>query len=355
MYVEVMGSRDYLMRFFMTRRFSFFSTIFALAMSGAAVCGEGELQRFAYHQPCMGTTYRVVLYAPDEAAATAAAAAAFERVEQIDAMMTDYDESSELMQLCAKAGGPPVKVSAEIFEVLAKAKEVHGTTRGAFDVTVGPVVKLWRKARKVNALPDPAELAKAKELVGMDNVVLDEKERTVQLRKAGMKLDFGGIAKGYAVDQALAVLRKKGFPMALVVGGGDVGLGDAPPGKEGWTVDVRPLDKSIKEPTQLLLKNAGVSTSGDEEQHLDKNGKRYSHILDPKTGKPIEGRSSVTIVAPNCTMSDALSKTGVLGAQAAVEVIDGLPRCAIYIAIEDGTIHYFESKSWKGVPKGGAR
>ena len=300
----------------------------------------------------MGTTFRVVLFARNEAEGTAAARAAFERIEQLDAMMTDYDERSEVMRLCAGAGGPAVKVSDDLFDLLTRAAEFNAKTRGAFDVTVGPVVRLWRKARAANTLPDPVELAKAQACVGMSNVILDAKERTVRLAVPGMKLDFGGIAKGYAVDQALALLKKKGVPNALVVGGGDVGVGDPPPGKDGWTVDVKPLDEHQKEPVRLLLKNAGVSTSGDAEQHLDKNGKRYSHIIDPKTGRAIEGRSSVTLVAPDCTTSDALAKSGVLGVKAAIEVIDSIPGTAIFFAIEDhGAIQYHESKSWKDVPK----
>lgn len=317
----------------------------------AASAAEPNLQRFAFNQPSMGTTYRVVLYAPDEAAATRAAQTAFDCIDRLDAMMTDYNESSELMQLCVKAGGPPVKVSDELFEILAKAVELNAKTRGAFDVTVGPVVRLWRVARKENRLPDPAEIAKARELVGCDNMVLNEKDRTVQLLKPGMKLDLGGIAKGYTVDKALDTLKQKGFASALVVGGGDVGVGDAPPGKEGWTIDIQPLDKTMQ-PVQLLLKNAGVSTSGDAEQHLDKGGKRYSHIIDPKTGQPIEGRSSVTIVAPNGTTSDGLSKIGALGVEGAIAVIDTLPGCAAFISIEekDGVKDH-ASKAWKDVPK----
>ena len=313
---------------------------------------EAELQRFAFNEPCMGTTFRVVLFAKNETEATAAARAAFDRIEELDAMMTDYDERSELMRLCAGAGGPAVKVSAEIFELLSRAATFNKATRGAFDVTVGPVVRLWRKARAGNTLPDPAELAKAKECVGMSKVVLDAKERTVQFAMPGMQLDFGGIAKGYAVDQALALLKKRGIPNALVVGGGDVGAGDPPPGKDGWTVDIKPLDENQKEPLRLVLKNAGVSTSGDAEQHLDKNGKRYSHIIDPKSGRAIEGRSSVTLVAPDCTTSDALAKSGILGVQAAIDVIDSIPSTAVFFAIEEqGHIHYYESRSWAAVPK----
>ncbi len=329
--------------------------ITCMGLIHAAIClaAEPNLQRFAFNQPSMGTTYRVVLYAPDEAAATQAARAAFDRIDQLDAMMTDYNDSSELMQLCAKAGGPPVKVSGELFEILAKAVELNAKTRGAFDVTVGPVVRLWRAARKENRLPDPAEIAKARELVGCDKMVLNEKNRTVQLLKPGMKLDLGGIAKGYAVDKALETLKQKGIASALVVGGGDVGVSDAPPGKEGWTIDIQPLDKTTQpQPVQLLLKNAGVSTSGDAEQHLDKGGKRYSHIIDPKTGQPLEGRSSVTVIAPNSTTSDGLAKIGALGIEGAIAVIDALPGCAAFISIEekDG-IKDRASKAWNDVPK----
>ncbi len=328
----------------------FSMTLAALAITASAA--ESEFQRFAFNLPCMGTTFRVVLFAKNESDATRAARGAFDRIEQLDAMMTDYNENSELMRLCAGAGGSAVKVSDDIFNLLLRAATFNKNTCGAFDVTVGPVVHLWRKARAENKLPDPADLAKAKECVGMSNVILDEKERTVRLARPGMKLDLGGIAKGYAVDQALLLLKKKGFPNALVVGGGDVGVGDPPPGKAGWTIDVRPLDENQKEPLRLLLKNAGVSTSGDAEQHLDKNGKRYSHIVDPKTGKAMEGRSSVTLVAPDCTTSDALAKSGILGVEAAVDVIDSLPGTAVFIAIEEnGAIKYFESKSWKDVPK----
>jgi len=326
-----------------------FLTLGCLSASAA----EPALQRFAFTQPSMGTTFRVVLFAPDQAAATAAAQAAFDRIDQLDTMFTDYDDNSELMKLCAKAGGEPVKVSEELFDILSKCVEANQRTRGGFDCTVGPVVRLWRQARKDGVPPDAAALAKAKELVGTDKMVLNAKEHTVQLLKAGMKLDLGGIGKGYAVDQALNVLKKKGFPIALVAGGGDIGMNDPPPEKEGWTVEILPLDKTKTQPTRLLLKHAGVSTSGDEEQYLEtKNGKRYSHIVDPKTGQALEGRSSVTVVAPNCTTSDGLSKVTVLGVQGAIEAIDEIPGAAVLFVIEekDG-IKEHASKAWKDVPK----
>jgi thiamine biosynthesis lipoprotein len=328
---------------------------FAYLCIAVALCEDAPaLQRFAFTEPVMGTTFRVVLYAPNEAAARIGARAAFDRIEQLDAMMTDYDENSELMKLCAKAGGPAVKVSDELFDILDKARDFNLKTQGAFDVTVGPVVRLWRKARADGKPPDPANIAKAMELVGADKLVLDPKEHTVQLLKSGMKLDLGGIAKGYAVDKALEVLKAKGFIQALVAGGGDIGLADPPPGKSGWTIDILPLDKAKRDnPVRLVLKQAGISTSGDEEQYLEAaGGKRYSHIVDPRTGKALEGRSSVTVYAPNCTSSDALAKVGVQGVEAALKTIDALPGTAVLFVVEekDG-IKEYASKAWKDVPK----
>src|SRR5205807_2426091 len=156
--------------------------------------------------------------------------AAFARVASLDASMSDYRQESELMRLCAKAGGPPVRVSDELFFVLRRAEEVSRRSDGAFDVTVGPVVRLWRRARRTQKLPDRDQLAQALARVGYKNVRLDARARTVQLLKPGMQLDLGGIAKGYAADEALKALKKHGVTRALVAAGGDVAMSGPPPG-----------------------------------------------------------------------------------------------------------------------------
>src|SRR5262249_53417322 len=151
----------------------------------------------------MGTQFKIVLYAPDDGTAAKAKQAAFERIAALDGIMSDYRPTSELMRLCQKAGGDSVKVSGDLFTVLTRAQEVADLSDGAFDVTVGPLVRLWRRARRTQQLPPADELAAAKALVGFRKVRLDAREHTVQLRQAGMQLDLGGIAKGYAADQAL--------------------------------------------------------------------------------------------------------------------------------------------------------
>src|SRR5262249_49774852 len=161
---------------------------------------EPALSRFTFTEPHMGTRFKIIVYASDERTANGAVKAAFQRIADLDGIMSDYRPASELMQLCKKAGGEPVRVSEDLFTVLARAQEVAKRSDGAFDVTVGPVVRLWRRARRTKEFPDAEELARARALVGYDKVRLDAKARTVQLTKAGMLLDLGGIGKGYAAD-----------------------------------------------------------------------------------------------------------------------------------------------------------
>lgn len=267
-----------------------------------------DLKRFAFTEPHMGTTFSVQVYAVDEATARRAAKEAFARVSELNGIMSDYLPTSELMGLCAKAGGGPVKVSGPLFEVLARAQKVAEETDGAFDVTVGPVVRLWRRARKTLRLPDPDRLKAARALVGWRMMKLDEKARTVALEKAGMQLDLGGIAKGHAADEMLRVLRKHGLSRALVSAGGDLRLGDPPPGRDGWTVAIAAVDAKKEGPRYLTLANAAVSTSGDAEQFVEIDDVRYSHIVDPRTGVGLIGRMSATVIAPDGITADSLTK-----------------------------------------------
>lgn len=276
---------------------------------GALGAWQGEpLRRFEFREPHMGTTFRIVLYASDEATAAKAAKAAFARVAELNKIMSDYLPDSELMRLCKKSGDESVAVSEDLFRILNEAEKVAVQTDGAFDVTVGPLVRLWRRARRTRTLPRPDELKRALACVDYRKVRLSANGRTVRLLLMGMLLDLGGIAKGYAADAALAVLRRHGITRALVAAGGDIAVGAAPPGTTGWEVGIAPLKEPGAAPThRLLLTNAAVSTSGDLYQAVEIAGKRYSHIVDPKTGLGLVGRRSVTVIAPNATTTDALA------------------------------------------------
>jgi thiamine biosynthesis lipoprotein len=295
-----------------------------LALQAASVlAADPALTRFEYTEPHMGTKFQLIVYAADEKTARTASVAAFARVAELDGIMSDYRPTSELMRLCDKAGGDPVKVSEELYFVLSKAQEVSKLSDGAFDVTVGPVVRLWRLARRTGRLPDPDDLKKALELVGYKNMKLDAKERTVQLLKPGMRLDLGGIAKGYAADEAIAVLKKHGIDRALVAAGGDIAVSGPPPDAEGWTIGIQPLaPEEVKTPRHLILKQGGVSTSGDAEQFVEIDGKRYSHIVDPRTGIGLLGHRSVTVVAPNGITSDSMTKVASVLGEEGLKIIE---------------------------------
>ncbi|MFL6215891.1 MAG: FAD:protein FMN transferase [Blastocatellia bacterium] len=318
---------------------------------------QTRLARYEFTEAHMGTQFRIVLYAQDEETARRASADAFNRIARLDATMSDYRETSELMTACKQAARHWVTISEDLFRVLTLSQRFARQSAGAFDVTVGPVVQLWRRARRQSELPDAKKLAAAGRLVGYTKLHLDAQRRAMRLDIEGMRLDLGGIAKGYAADAALAVLKERGITIALVAAGGDIVTSDAPPGAQGWTVAVRAL--AAQDETSmihLLLVNAAVSTSGDAEQFVEINGTRYSHIIDPRTGQPLTGRRSVTVVAANGTTSDALATTAsVLAASRALRLIDRTPHAAAHIEVIEvmatGRIITSESRRWSSIPK----
>jgi thiamine biosynthesis lipoprotein len=315
---------------------------------------DPALERFVYTEGHMGTRFKIILYAPDKKTADEAVNAAFRRIAALDRRMSDYRDDSELVQLCAKAGGDPVEVSDDLFEVLSRAHELSKRCDGAFDVTVGPLTRLWRQSRKSGKLPDKDTLDKARALVGYEKMVLDEKKHTVQLLKPGMQLDLGGIAKGYAADAALKAMKDLGCPRALVAAGGDIAVNDPPPDAEGWKIGIAPLEDPESKPKKyLILHHAGVSTSGDAEQFVEIDGKRYSHIVDPKTGLGLVGRMSVTVVAPNGTTSDSMTKVvAVLGPEKGMKIIDDTKGVSAFmIRKSDRGDESFYSERFKSLPQ----
>lgn len=294
-------------------------------------------ERFEFEEPHMGTKIRVVLYAADKDTAQAAAKAAFRKFADLEAVMSDYRNESEAMKLCTAndaAPGVPQDVSEDLAKVLAAALDVSKKSEGAFDVTVGPLSKLWRETRKAKKLPEQAVLEAALAKVGWEKLTLDGRKLT--MAQAGMRLDFGGIGKGYAAEEALAVLKKLGIESALVAASGDISVSDAPPGREGWTVDIAPLDPKDP-PRRLLLKNAAVSTSGDLFQHVEIDGVRYSHVLNPKTGLGLIGFRSATVIHKRGTYADALSKAAsILPPETAIKVIEAFSG-ETFIATKEAT------------------
>jgi thiamine biosynthesis lipoprotein len=288
------------------------------------------LARFEYTQIHMGVPVRLVVYATDENAAVNACRAAYARIRQIDDIASDYRKTSELNQLCARAATQPVKVSDDLWTLLKESQRLSQVTDGAFDITVGPLVQLWRAARKSGQMPKPDDIESAKTLVGWQKVQLNEADHAVKLAMPNMKLDLGGIAKGYAGDQAMIVLRQHGIRSALFEGGGDIVLSDAPPNAPGWRIALRYSGDNM--PKELTLANAAVSTSGDTEQFVEINGRRYSHVVNPKTGIGLTNRSMATVTAPLGIHTDGLSTALTLVGEAkANEVLKTYPGARAWV------------------------
>jgi thiamine biosynthesis lipoprotein len=298
----------------------------------------------------MGTTVRVVLYAPDAAEAGAAAAGAFARVAALDAALSDYRDDSELSRLTAAPPGVPVALGDDLFRVLDAAQSLAARTDGAFDVTVGPLSRLWRRARRQIELPSPTDLAAARAVTGWRLLTLDREKRTATTARAGMRLDPGGIAKGFAADEALAALERRGVRRALVALGGDLRLGEPPPDAAGWLVSLAGLAPDRAAPAgPLRLARCGVSTSGDAEQWVEIDGLRYSHIVDPATGLGLIGHRSVSIVAGDAMTSDMLATAvSVLSPAEGTRIVDATPGAAALVgAVTDGHETWRRSRDWK--------
>lgn len=314
----------------------------------------GNLARFEFVETHMGCAFKIVLYSTEESAARRASRAAFDRIAALDATLSDYQAESELSRLGRKAGGEPVPVSADLFDVLRVSRQFYEQTGGVLDVTIAPVGRLWRRARRDRKLPDPEKIAEARALVGADKLVLDPASRTVRLTKPGMRLDVGGIAKGYAAQAALDVLRGQGITRALVGGAGDIVVGGPPPEAEGWTIGVASLNPAESAPlTHVLLANAAISTSGDAERFVVIDGHRYSHIINPVTGMGVEDRASVTVVAPDGTTADALETSiYIMGPEKGLKLAEQMPGVAVlYVRSTPDGIKTFESARFKTIPR----
>jgi thiamine biosynthesis lipoprotein len=307
----------------------------------APPCSEQlPLQRFAYDFAAMGMKYQIVLYGPDLASVEPAVLAAEARVRELDRIMSDYHTESELSKLCDNSGpGKPVRLSPELFTVLERAQQVSRETDGAFDVTIGPVIQLWRTARRTKKLPPPELLQEARSQVGFMALRLDELSQTAELTRDGVSIDLGGIAAGYACDEVLKILKAHGLPRALIDASGDLLAGDPPPGRDGWRVAVTGVDgQTTSQDLAVMIANAAITTSGDARQFVEIDGVRYSHIVDPKTGLGLSRRSSTTVIAPTGWQADAYATAAnVLGTEAGIRWIESQLGCsALMIEVRDG-------------------
>ena len=272
-----------------------------LKLHGAPVVAQGGGHE--YRQLHLGMEVRLVLHA-DQATADAAARAAFGRIAALEQLLSDWRPTSEVRQLTDHPGAWQ-PVSAELFEVLARAVAMSRTSGGAFDPTVGPLVALWREARRTGVAPPDSAIRHARRVTGWRLIGLDSLHRRVRIDRPGMRIDLGGIAKGWILGEARTTLRAHGVTAMLLEAGGDLLLGDAPPGRPGWEVSVpTPHGDST-----LVLHDVAVSTSGPSAQHVVISGVAYSHVIDPRSGRPLTTAFETTVLHRDPATADALSTT----------------------------------------------
>lgn len=301
----------------------------ALVHADTVAAGKG-LSRYTFSRKLMGTGVDITLYAPDRASANAAANAAYVEMQRLESVMSDYPESfpdSELLQLAEHASADPAdarKVSDDLWPVLVRAVQLHEASGGAFDITAKPFTQLWRISRERGELPPQEAIDRHRPLVGIKHLHLDEENQTARLDAEGAWLDLGGIAKGYIADRGLDVIRGRGITIAQVQAGGDMSLGDAPPGLPGWPIHVADFPRDDGGVGLAFWhKDGGVSVSGDAFRFIEIAGVRYSHVVDPRTGLGVTGSRYCCVKGPSAFATDPAATIGcILDEQAFAAVLE---------------------------------
>lgn len=294
-----------------------------LALLGFAWASIGLADWHGDEQAKMGTRIQVQLWHPDRDEGERLVAAAMAEFDRIESWMSTYRPDSEISDVNRRAASEPVAVSEELFDIVARSLDVSRLTRGAFDITFDSVGYLY--AFRDGRAPSDEEIEARLDAVDYHHVLLDADAHTIAFAAEGVRINLGGIGKGYACDRAVELLRAAGVEHALVSAGGDTRLlGDRR--GQPWVVGIRDPDDGGAMVTRLALVDEAISTSGDYERYFEEDGVRYHHILDPATGRPVEGVRSVTVVGPDGTLTDALSTSVfVLGALEGIALIERLP------------------------------
>ncbi|OGW61973.1 MAG: hypothetical protein A2V83_03810 [Nitrospirae bacterium RBG_16_64_22] len=315
------------------------AVVLMLGLLTAAGCRETD-DSHRRSQYLMGTVVTITVAGLDRDDADRAMNAAFEEIRRLEGILTFFSEDSDLGRINAAAGERPVGVSAETIEVLAEARRISDRSGGAFDATIGPLVSLWGFEVKERFVPPKEEIERARTLVNWRNMAVDPELGTVRLERRGMKVDLGGIAKGYAADRAAETLRKHGVSRALVAVAGDIrAVGEKAVGV-AWHVGIQHPREPGAVLGSLKIADRSVSTSGDYERYFIKDDVRYHHILDPATGRPAAASRSATVLAPTTTLSDALSTAAfVLGPEKGIALVRSVPGAEAIIVDREGRVH----------------
>jgi FAD:protein FMN transferase len=298
-------------------------------------------QVFSRGLKLMGNHFTFSVVSQDEDAALSAIDAAVAEVQRIESLLSTYREESEVNQINRNAGIAPVVVSTEVFDLIERSLRISALTQGAFDITFGSIDKsLWNFDTTMTSLPDGETMKKQVRLINFRNIIYERSNRTVMLREKGMRIGFGGIGKGYAADRAKAIIQRMGFSSGIVNAAGDLTVWGTQPSGEPWTIGIADPDQRSSPFASITLSDVSVATSGSYEKFAMINGKRYSHTIDPRTGYPVSGIRSVTIICKHAEVADAMATpVMVMGKDAGLDLINQMKGIACIIITDDNVIY----------------
>ncbi|MCO5949028.1 FAD:protein FMN transferase [Mucilaginibacter flavidus] len=289
----------------------------------------------------MGNRFEISVVSDDEHWAHKCIDAAVEEISRIEKLLTTFSDDSQTNQVNRNAGVQPIKVDREVYELVERALKISGLTQGAFDISYGGIDKsLWNFDLSMTALPDPEVARESVRLINYNNVILDEGDCTIFLKEEGMRIGFGGIGKGYAADKARALLQNLGVTSGIVNAAGDLVTWGTQPNGKPWTIAIADPDKSITPFSTLNISNMAIATSGNYEKYVMIGGRKYSHTIDPKTGLPVTGIKSVSIISPSAELADAMATpVMVMGVRVGLDLINQLKQIACIVIDDNNQIH----------------
>lgn len=289
----------------------------------------------------MGNRFEISVVTDTEEEAMTHIDNAVEEIRRIEKLLTTFNDNSQTNLINKYAGERPVKVDREVFDIISRSKRISEITQGAFDISYGSVDKrLWNFDKEMTSLPDPAVAAKMVRLINYRNIILDDRKCTVFLKEKGMRIGFGGIGKGYAAEKAKQLLQQRGVQSGVVNAAGDLTAWGLQPGGKEWTIGIADPDAARHPFSYLNITDMAVATSGNYEKFVMIDGKKYSHTIDPKTGLPVQGIKSVSIISPNAEIADAMATpVMIMGIEVGLDMVNQVKGLACIIIDENDTIY----------------
>ena len=309
---------------------------------------SGQISRFQFTENKMGSPFQIIFYHTDSVEANHAARESFNLIDSFNLIFSDYDPKSEISQLAIHAGNHPQKISQALFDVMRLSLQAEEKSGKTFTIYAGALTRLWRNARNENKFPAKKELRQALRLSSKKHFNFIERDSSVIISAKGASMDFGGIVKGYVAQKVIELLCKKNIYHALVDAGGDIVVSKSPPGKQGWSVAVNlPGDNVELVEHRLLLSNQAVATSGNMYQYIEHDGKKYSHIINPKSGYGITNQRQVTVIAKDGATADWLATAcSILSISKALKLADSEDASLLILELKNGTVSAHKSATF---------